>query len=80
MMIVKKNGSFREFLAAFSEKLKPYASHRFIMFIAAWQNEQCIECINNIGIDEAVIMMDFAEHYSCRMRRETHGKYYSYSV
>ena len=67
-MLVKKTGPFNDFCESFTEKLKPHTGQKFV---AAWQSDQCDLCIKTMDVNEATMMMDYAENYSCRHRRDS---------
>ena len=64
-------------IAAFFEDFKKDVSKlAYHLFTAEWQQEQFKCCIDNMGDDEAVLSMDFAEDYACHYQNEVQAGYF----
>ncbi len=64
---VPQKTSFDVFLKELKDDMETYPAH---IHRAKWQHRQMQLCIQTLKDDEAMIVMDFAENYSCRYKDE----------
>lgn len=70
---VSKTAIFEEFVEDFVKDTLPLASH---LFRATWQIQQLEKCKETLTEEKALVVMDFAENYSCRYQNEVQSAFW----
>ena len=65
--------SFPEFINALKVECADYPCH---IFRANWQHKQMLNCLNNLADHEVMMVMDFAENYSCKYFNDVSPAYF----
>ena len=60
-------------IVAFSTELKSYAKH---IFMANWQRSQFNNLKDNLPDNTALLVLDFAENYTCHYQNQVQAAYY----
>ncbi len=63
-----KKGTFPEFLDELCKDLGKHGTHKFH---TAWQERQFDDSVNGLQKHDVVLIMDFAENYTCRKQCES---------